>query len=245
MAQLDRPGRAVCCISPSPTPSPTPYTPYVSPACELSNDDIENVIASMEAYMNDPDTDLPFPDKQTLDEIDNDCKDALTFEQKRRLKNLAKENFKDFNAMLTLMGALTYAMSSIFEDVYTNKNSRFLEDFGILLDDEVMNDEIDFGEPWGVISMKQQIDNGNKAKDKIAENLPNAIKNAIDNWVENGKLSLLDYLRLSVNRQTKDIIENLLGEDIGFVIGPDDLQKLKDSEWGELVGRFIENPNEE
>jgi len=90
MAQLDRPGRAACCISPSPTPSPTPYTPYVSPACELSNDDIENIIASMEAYLNDPDTDLPYPNDQTIDQLKTIVNAHKHVNKEKELENLKK-----------------------------------------------------------------------------------------------------------------------------------------------------------
>lgn len=248
MANIDRPSRpsnACTCILP--TPSPTPYTPYVSPLCELSKEDIDNILDSIEAYMNDPDDDLPYPSDETIDELDGDCKDAQTFEQKRRIKKLVKKNFKDLNAIVTMFGALSYSMSSILEDVYTNKESRFLEDFGVLLDDEIVNEEFDLGELGGVTTINQQVDNVISQKDKIAETIPNAITNAIDNWVKNGKLSLVDKIRLSVNRKTKDFFEFAIGEDVGFVIGPSDLQKFKDSEWGNLAeefnDEFIENPN--
>ena len=129
MPNIDRQSRCTCIL---PTPSPTPYTPYVSPLCELSKEDIDNILDSIEAYMNDPDEDLPFPSDETIDELDGDCKDAQTFEQKRRIKKLVKENFKDLNAIVTMFGSVLYGITSIAEDVYTNKESRFLEDFGVL-----------------------------------------------------------------------------------------------------------------
>ena len=242
MPNIDRQSRCTCIL---PTPSPTPYTPYVSPLCELSKEDIDNILDSIEAYMNDPDDDLPFPSDETIDELDGDCKDAQTFEQKRRIKKLVKENFKDLNAIVTMFGAVFYGVTSIAEDVYTNKESRFLEDFGVLLDDEIVNEEIDLGDLGGVTTINQQVDQVVAGKEKIAEDLPDAVTDAIDNWVKNGKLSLVDKLRLSVNRKTKDVFEFLLGEDVGFVIGPGDLQKLKDSEWGDLLEGFIENNNGE
>lgn len=243
MAQLDRPGRAACCISPSPTPSPTPYTPYVSPACELSNDDIENIIASLEAYLNDPDTDLPYPNDQTIDELQNDCKRAQTREQRKRIRKLEKEFATDLSGIITIMAAVGYGMASIFEDVYTNRQSRFLEFAGGLVDQDLINEEIDFEDGSEPTTIKQELETIISQKDKIAETLPNAITNAIDNWVKNGKLSLVDKIRLSVNRKTKDFFELSIGEDVGFVIGPSDLQKFKDSEWGNLIEEFIENPN--
>ena len=243
MAQLDRPGRAACCISPSPTPSPTPYTPYVSPACELSNDDIENIIASMEAYMNDPDTDLPYPNDQTIDELQNDCKRAQTREQRKRIRKLEKEFATDLSGLITIMAAVGYGMASIFEDVYTNRQSRFLESAGGLVDQDLINEEIDFEDGSEPTTIKQSLETIISQKDIIAETLPNAITNAIDNWVKNGKLSLVDKIRLSVNRKTKDFFEFAIGEDVGFVIGPGDLQKFKDSGWGNLTEEFIENPN--
>ena len=243
MAQLDRPGRAACCISPSPTPSPTPYTPYVSPACELSNDDIENIIASLEAYLNDPDTDLPYPNDQTIDELQNDCKRAQTREQRKRIRKLEKEFATDLSGIITIMAAVGYGMASIFEDVYTNRQSRFLEFAGGLVDQDLINEEIDFEDGSEPTTIKQELETIISQKDKIAETLPNAITNAIDNWVKNGKLSLVDKIRLSVNRKTKDFFELSIGEDVGFVIGPSDLQKFKDSEWGNLTEEFFENPN--
>lgn len=235
-----RPSNACTCILP--TPSPTPYTPYVSPACELSNDDIENIIASMEAYMNDPDdTDLPYPNDQTIDELQNDCKSAQTREQRKRIRKLEKEFVKDFSGIITLMGALTYGATSIFEDVFTNRQSRFLEFAGGLVDQDLINEEIDFEDGSEPTSIKQEVDAIISQKDEIAETLPNAITNAIDNWVKNGKLSLVDKLRLSVNRKTKDMFETLLGEDVGFVIGPSDAKKLRESGWGLLFDDFLKN----
>jgi len=237
MAQLDRPGRAACCISPTPTPSSAAF--YKSPACNLNSEQIDEILDALIAY--DENDELPAPTDEQLQELEN-CADSLSFTQKRKLTKISKNIFNDFAGLLDIMLTAMYGVSKALEDSITNKNSQFNGELAPF-------DANDLDYPYQynkdiVVNNADEFINAVKNDVKqLRDQLPNSITNAVDNIIEDGKLSIVDKLRLSVSSRTKRMVELLIG-DVGLIVGPSDLRKLKDEGWLDLNGNIYENPDE-
>ena len=135
-----------------------------------------------------------------------------------------------------------YGTMKVLEDLLTNENSQFKEEIEPY-------DPTDLDYPYQynkdtVVNNADEFINAVKNDVKrLKDELPNSITNAVDNIIEDGKLSIVDKLRLSVSSRTKRMVEVLIG-DVGLIIGPNDLRKLKDEGWLDLTGNIFENPDE-
>ena len=237
MAQLDRPGRAACCISPTPTPSSAAF--YKSPACNLNSEQINDILDALIAY--DENDELPFPTDEQLQDLDN-CGDSLSYTQKRKLTKLSKSLLDDLKGVLDIALTAMYGIMKATEDLILNENSQFKDSLVGSFDP----DTLDYPYEWGdvVVNNKDELLTAVQNEVlKLKDQLPNTITNAVDNIIENGKLSIVDKLRLSVSSRTKRMVETLIG-DVGLIIGPNDLQKLKDEGWVDFLDNTYENPNE-
>ena len=238
MAQLDRPGRAVCCISPTPTPSSAAF--YKSPACNLNSEQIDEILDAIIAY--DENDELPFPTDEQLQDLEN-CGESLSFTQKRKLTKISKNILDDLNGVLDISLTAVYGIMKATEDLILNENSQFKDDSLLSYFDP---DTLDYPYEWGdiVVNNKDELLTAvqNEIKN-IKDQLPNTLTNAVDNIIENGKLSIVDKLRLLVSSRTKRMVETLIG-DVGLIIGPNDLEKLKDEGWVDFLNNTYENPNE-
>ena len=258
MANIDRPSRpsnACTCILP--TPSPTSYIPYVSPACELNDEEIENFIQVLERYfeeeidngniLND-EIDNIFLTNDQIDELDQ-CQGNFTREQNKRVDNLVEILQRSLGSMLNGMNMMSYATTAVFYDMFSNKKSRFLEPEENTPSDEdltmnfryIVNNmqegngfpmvtsertELPPGFPGPVINNFDEYVSGLKqARDTAGKNIPNSVKSYIDSWIDNGKVGLLDRLRVSLSPAMKDIFKYTFGVDPGFAIGKGDIEK--------------------
>ena len=251
MPNIDRQSRCTCTL-PTPTPSPFNQNQYVSPTCELNDEEIELYIKILEIYwkeeivgtgLDESGEDAIFLTDDQIDELEQ-CEGKFTNAQKRRIGKLGKDVIKWFTALSDSMLISVYGIAAYTYDLFANENSRFLgpEELadpnspifdeaqpGLRVIKEELKETYNENKIPGFDSWDDYISSLKQSKDEDAEKLPNSVTNFIDSWIDNGKVSLVDKLRVSVSPTAKNIFESVFGIDPGFAIDSRDIEKLNEN----------------
>ena len=202
-----------CCLQPKPTPSAS--VPYVPPTCELSSDEIDELLRMLEDYQAQEDLskifrgeedgteELPYPTQEQLDKM-FECLDvgAMTDEQVKRFNETNEAALEGITDGFQMAMVYVYVM----QQTMCNTDSQLRKDM----------EEEDFDLPPNI---------GEFCKTVIE--IPQSIKDIIDKVIEGDDTSVWDQIKINLSPAARRIIDIIIG-DAGNYIDKDELDKFKD-----------------
>tara|TARA_R100000152_G_C6781615_1_gene216524 strand:+ start:840 stop:1535 length:696 start_codon:yes stop_codon:yes gene_type:complete len=201
-----------CCLQPKPTPSAS--VPYVPPTCELSSDEIDELLRMLEDYQaqqdlaktlrgEDETEELPYPTDEQLEEM-IECVDveAMTDEQVKRFNETNEAALEDIVEAFKIAMVYVYVM----QQQMCNTDSQLRKDL----------EEEDFELPPEI---------GEFCETDIE--IPQSIKDIIDKILEGGDINVWDQIKINISPEARRVIDGMIG-DAGNYIDKDELDKFKD-----------------
>ncbi len=202
-----------CCLQPKPTPSAS--VPYVPPTCELSSDEIDELLRMLEDYQAQQDLaktlrgeedgteELPYPTQEQLDKM-IECVDvgAMTDEQVKRFNETTEAALEGMTAGFNMAMVYVYVM----QQTMCNPDSQLRKDMG----------EEDFHLPPEI---------GEFCETDIE--IPQPIKDIIDKVIEGDDTNVWDQLKINLSPAARRIIDSMIG-DTGNYIDKDELDNFRD-----------------
>lgn len=206
-----------CCLQPKPTPSAS--VPYVPPTCELSSDEIDELLRMLEDYQAQEDLskifrgeedgteELPYPTQEQLDKM-IECVDvgAMTDEQVKRFNETTQAALEGITEGFQMAMVYCYMM----QQTMCNPGSQWRE--------EIDGSDVDL-----------------PALGEFCETdieIPQSIKDVIDKIVEGDDINVWDQIKINLSPEARRVIDNMIG-DAGNYIDKDELGKFKDElDWG-------------